>query len=210
MPRDYLALIADATHSRALPEARRAALQTDLRAFTQALNRRWSTTLAARFAVTRGDEIEALLVPPAPLWALVHTLRAAFPDVDWVVACGRGPIATPLARTAPEVDGPCFHAARAALDTAKRERWLLAFRGFARDFELNGFAAYYSALYRTWTARQRRLAHTLRGSPPLQARRVGSPASVAGASARSHMRRRMAWPLVEVGDRIFGTLMEAS
>jgi hypothetical protein len=205
MATQYVALLADAARSRDLPGARRAALQTDLRAAARAFTRRWKPVIAAGFALTRGDEIEVLLTTPRAVWDIAHHVRRAFPAVDWVLACGFGPIATPLAPTAPEVDGPCFHAARAALEEAKRRRLVFAFQGFAQDADLNGFAAYYSALYWTWTDRQRRLAHELRspGGPP-------PPAPGRAPSALSHMRRRMAWPLVAAGDRIFQTLLEAS
>ena len=203
----YVALLADAARSRDLSGTRRAALQTSLRTAPRVFNRRWKSVVAAGFALTRGDEIEVLLTGPRSVWDIAHHLRHAFPDVDWVFGCGSGPIATPLAPTAPEVDGPCFHAARAALDEAKRRRLVLAFQGFPRDADLNGFAAYYSALYWTWTGRQRRLALELRAPdkpppPPRGPKRV--------PSALSHMRRRMAWPLVAAGDRMFQTLLEAS
>jgi hypothetical protein len=205
----YVALLADAAGSRALPADRRATLQAALRDATHALNRRWKPVIAARFALTRGDELEGLLTSPGAVWDIVHALRAAFPDVDWVVACGAGTLSTALAPTAPEVDGPCFHAARAALDAAKQHRRVLAFGGFARDAELDGLAAYYSALYWTWTGRQRRLALALRAPPtaltgtPTGKRQLPTP------SAQSHMRRRMAWPMVEAGDGILRTLLAA-
>jgi len=207
----YVALVADAAGSRTLAPARRASLQADLRGATQSLNRRWRTALAARFALTRGDELEGLLVTPGPVWDIVNAIRSAFPGVDWIVACGAGTLSTALAPTAPEVDGACFHAARAALDAAKRDRRVLAFRGFARDAELNGLAGYYSALYWTWTERQRHLAFALRCPEP-GLNRPDAPGGRApeAQSARSHMRRRMAWPLVVEGDRILRTLLEDS
>jgi hypothetical protein len=201
-PRTYVAVIADVVGSRDLAPARRTRLQAALRAQLAAWNRRpaWRAHRAARFAVTAGDEVQGLLTPGAPLWSITHVLRAALPDVDWIVAWGRGPIATALAPTAPEIDGPCFHAARAALDAAKAERLVLAFGGF-RDERLPAFAAYYSALYWSWTRRQRRAAHAWRSPDQPDAERTVP-------SARSHLRRRMAWPLVETGDRMFQALLE--
>src|SRR2546430_16185252 len=130
MSKRYAALIADATASRLLPPARRARLQADARAAAQQLNRRYARVLAARFAVTLGDELQCLLAGPEPLWEIAHQIRARLPAVDWIVACGLGAISTPLAPTAPEIDGPCFHQARAALDRAKRLRLVFAFGGF--------------------------------------------------------------------------------
>src|SRR5256885_8110108 len=131
MSKSYIALIADAIASRELPAATRARLQADARAAVKDLNRRYRGVLAARFAVTLGDELQCLLPTPQPVWELAHDLRARLPTVDWVVACGRGPITTPLAPTAPEMDGPCFHEAPAAMDRAKRPRQGVTLGGLA-------------------------------------------------------------------------------
>jgi SatD family protein len=203
MSKSYIALIADAVASRELPAATRARLQADARAAVTGLNQRYRRVLAARFAVTLGDELQCLLATPQPVWDIAHDVRARLPAVDWVVACGHGTITTPLARTAPEVDGPCFHEARAAMDRAKRRRQVFAFGGFAAALE--PLATYYSALYWSWTPRQRRTAILLR---------LGDPAAAAvqlkvDRSAISHLARRMAWPLVAAGDKMFRALLEA-
>src|SRR6266568_837958 len=70
----YVAAIADATASRLLPPARRARLQAELRAALPDLNRRYRRALAARFAVTLGDELQGLLTRPAPV---LHVARSA-------------------------------------------------------------------------------------------------------------------------------------
>jgi hypothetical protein len=209
MSRPFVAVIADAGGSRQLAPPRRARLQRDLAGALAAFNRHrpWRAELAARFAVTRGDEVEALLRSPRLVWAATHELRRAVPDVDWVIAAGRGPVTTPLAPTALEVDGPCFHHARAALEAAKQERRVIAFRGFDADRALAGWAAYYSALYWSWTGRQRQAAHEFRVVDPAVWRARAAPRRV-GPSALSHLRRRMAWPLVAAGDTMFRALLE--
>ena len=205
MATNYVACIADAVGSRALAPKARARLQADLRGAVRDFNARYRKSLAARFAVTLGDELQALFTGPGAIWDLSHDLRHEFPHVDWVIAWGRGGLTTPLHRgaAAPELDGPCFHAARAALDRAKRRRQVLAFEGFHPL--LDAFAQYYSALYWSWTPRQRRAANELRtrGESLLQlADRLGIV-----PSALSHLRRRMAWTLVAAGDRVFQELI---
>jgi hypothetical protein len=202
MSKSYIALIADAIASRELPQAARARLQADARAAVKELNQRYRRVLAARFAVTLGDELQCLLPTPRAVWDLAHDVRARLSSVDWVVACGRGTITTPLASTAPEMDGPCFHEARAAMERAKRQRQVFAFGGFAPALE--PLASYYSALYWSWTPRQRRTATLLR---------LGDQAAAAARldvdrSAISHLARRMAWPLVAAGDKMFRALLE--
>src|SRR5438046_8907076 len=108
MSKAYIALIADAIASRELPPAARARLQADARTAVKHLNQRYRRVLAARFAVTLGDELQCLLPTPQPVWDVAHDLRARLPSVDWVVACGRGPITTPLAPTAPRSTAPAF------------------------------------------------------------------------------------------------------
>jgi hypothetical protein len=197
MATNYVALLGDAVASRRLAPAARARLQTGLRDSLQVVNRRWRRVIAARFAVTLGDQFQGLLTGPDAFWEITHWLRVALPQVDWVMAGGRGPIHTPMARTAPEVDGPCFHRAREALETARPRRLVLAFEGGSRD--LKGFAEYYSALYWGWTPRQRRTASVLRTMTAAAA----AGALGVGRSAVSHLARRMAWRLVAAGDDVF-------
>ncbi len=208
MTTHYIALIADVAASRALPAPARARLQARVRAVARELNARYRAHLAARFAVTLGDELQGLFktATPPPVWEVSHRLRFAIPDVDWVVACGRGALSTPLRRdaTAPELDGPCFHAARAALEQAKRHRLVLAFEGF--DPSLAACADYYSALYWGWTRRQRAVATAQRVWREAHLDELAKRLKV-GPSAISHLRRRMAWPLVAAGDRVFQELL---
>jgi hypothetical protein len=205
---NYVAVLADVVNSRALPPRHRARLQAQLhtRLRTELNQRRaWRPGIAAGFAIARGDEIEGLLTGASLVWDIAHWLRRAFADVDWIIACARGPISTALATTALEVDGPCFHAARAALEEAKGERRVFTFRGFSPP--VDALAAYYSALYWSWTPRQRRQASMLRwrdAAGDTRGDRKVHPTAV------SHMKRRMAWPLVAAGDMMFrAAILEA-
>src|SRR5256714_808771 len=204
MSKRYLALIADATASRLLPPARRARLQADARAAVQQLNRRYARAPAPPSPAPGGGGRRCRRRTPARLGKTAPQPRARPPAVDWVVGCGLGAISTPLAPTAPEIDGPCFHQARAALDRAKRLRLVFTFGGFPSG--VDPLADYYGALYWSWTPRQRRAATLLR---------LGDPAAAAAAlpidrSAVSHLARRMAWPLVAAGDKMFRTLLETA
>jgi hypothetical protein len=203
---NYVAVLADVIGSRALPPRARARLQTQLHTRLKELNkhRAWRSGLAAGFAVARGDEFEGLLRDASHLWDITHWLRHTLADVDWIIACARGPISTALASTALEVDGPCFHAARAALEEAKGRRQVFTLRNFGPA--VDGWSSYYSALYWSWTPRQRRQAAMLRlnaaGMPQADPLKVHP-------TAISHMKRRMAWPLVAEGDRMFGAAIVA-
>src|SRR5258708_36592108 len=102
----YIALIADATASRRLPPRGRARLQAEARAALGELNRRYRPVLAARFAVTLGDELQGLLTTTRAVWDITHQIRARLPAVDWAVAWGRGPLTPPPARPAPAPAAP--------------------------------------------------------------------------------------------------------
>lgn len=202
----YVAFIADLAASRALPARSRAGLQASVRTAARDFNLRFRRHRAARFAVTLGDELQGLFTSADPVWEVSHALRLRFPGVDWVVACGRGALSTPVHRavTAPELDGPCFHAARHALEHAKRLGLVLAFEGF--DPALTACASYYSALYRSWTPRQRAVAAAQRATRGARLDELARLLRV-GPSAVSHVRRRMAWPLVAAGDSVFQELL---
>jgi SatD family protein len=202
----YVAFIADLAASRTLPARSRAGLQARVRTAARDFNLRFRRHRAARFAVTLGDELQGLFTSADPVWEVSHALRLRFPGVDWVVASGRGALSTPLHRgvTAPELDGPCFHAARHALEHAKRLGLVLAFEGF--DPALTACAGYYSALYRSWTPRQRAVAAAQRATRGARLDELARLLRV-GPSAVSHVRRRMAWPLVAAGDSVFQELL---
>jgi hypothetical protein len=199
----YVAVLADAVGSRRLAAPARQALQQQLRAALTTANRKWRKTISARFAITLGDQLEGLLTLEAPLWDIVHYLRAELVG-DWIIACGRGPLSTAPGPSVIELDGPCFHEAREALERAKQQRLVLAFGGY--DAVANAFGAYYSALYWTWTSRQRQAAALLRTMEPAAvAERLG-----VDRSAISHLTRRISWRQVEAGDAAFRKYLETA
>jgi hypothetical protein len=193
----FVALMGDVISSRELAGARRSKLQKALRASMTEVNARWKGAIAAGFAVTGGDQFQGLLKSAADVWDITHWLRDRLREVDWTVACAKGTISTALAPWAPEVDGPCFHLASQALQDAKKQRLLFGFP--PAEPILQGLADYYSALYWTWTSRQREVATLLR---------VHSQLGVAeqlnkSPSAVSHLAGRIEWKSVRAGDEVF-------
>ncbi|HEX6988880.1 MAG TPA: SatD family protein [Bacillota bacterium] len=115
----YWAVIGDIVHSRALKD--RAAWQQRLEAVLVEADQRFAAGLAAGWTLTLGDEFQALYrapdaIPPAVEWLLgaLHPARLRF-------GVGHGTLATELKPRAVGMDGPVFHAARLALDHAKRK-----------------------------------------------------------------------------------------
>ncbi len=124
-PRLYVAVIGDLVDSRLLRD--RAGVQAKLGAALDELNHRFDGVIASRFLITIGDEFQGLLWPSAALdalwWAYVRLMHM---EVETRFGFGVGPLSTPLRPEAIGMDGPCFHAARAAVDRAKAEKRLFS------------------------------------------------------------------------------------
>ncbi|MEL7058582.1 MAG: SatD family protein [Acidobacteriota bacterium] len=115
----YVAVIADLVRSRRLPD--RASVQERLEATLAELNDEFSSQIASDFIVTLGDEFQGLLEIECPFetvwWAYQRRMRTV---VTTRFSFGIGTLETGLKPTALGMDGPCFHAARAGLDEAKK------------------------------------------------------------------------------------------
>jgi hypothetical protein len=153
-PRGYLAIIADIRGSRRLPD--RQAVQDRLRTTLADLEQRFAADLAAGFAITTGDEFQVLLHDPAAGVPVVVACDEALTGLPLRFGLGWGPLATRLEARAVGMDGPCFHAARAAIDHAAAEDRWLAVRGLDPTAEaaLDGIFALLGAIRAGWTTKQ--------------------------------------------------------
>lgn len=156
----YLAVIGDLRRSRALTA--RAAVQQRLETGLARVNRVLADELSAAFVVTLGDEFQGLLRRPEAAMPALALLEEELADLPVRYAFGWGALATRLRPEAVGMDGPCFHAARAALDLAKREQRWVAVRGFGErhDAVLNGILRLLGEVRTRWTRTQ---AATVRG-----------------------------------------------
>src|SRR5713226_7817128 len=137
-----VALIADVVRSRKIQADDRAVLQETLHSATTVLNRRYRQTLLSRFAVTTGDEFQALFSTATPLPDVIWELEQRLP-VRVRLGIGLGTLTTKLQRDAIGMDGPAWHNARDAIVDAKTHHRLGGvFKGFGDrpDVVLNGFA----------------------------------------------------------------------
>lgn len=115
----YWAVIGDIVHSRALKD--RAAWQRRLEAVLSEADQRFGAGLAAGWTLTLGDEFQALYRAPDAIPPAIEWLLGALDPVRLRFGVGRGTLATELKPRAVGMDGPVFHAARKALDHAKRK-----------------------------------------------------------------------------------------
>jgi hypothetical protein len=160
----YIAVIADMVRSRDVPAARRRLLQKRFTGLVAILNQEYRKAIAAGFVITLGDEFQGLLNSAALIPDLVWRLEQDFPERELRVGIGLGTLNTPIQKVALNIDGPALHAAREAIEQAKRTKTLGGvFRGFSElDDILNGIARLLWFHRSHWTDSQRKIATLLR------------------------------------------------
>jgi len=152
----HLALIGDVRGSRAHPD--RAALQRRLKEALETANR--EHTPSVPLAITAGDEFQGLLAPERAGLAvdLLVELGERLHPVELAFGLGWGTLATPRGATTSvsELDGPCFHRARNALDRAKTDSTWAALEGFgpALDGLVTGTFGLMAVIRGGWTGKQ--------------------------------------------------------
>lgn len=152
----FLAIIGDVRGSRRHPD--RAALQTRLRETLASVNATYDPAVA--LAITAGDEFQGLLVGAQADLAVdtvVEVTEGMYPT-ELAFGLGWGPLATPLEAAAgvSELDGPCFHRAREALERAKTEAAWVALRGAGPGLDglVSGTFGLMAAIRGGWTDKQ--------------------------------------------------------
>ncbi len=128
----HLALIGDLISSRQLSE--RADVQRALMAFLEQCNRSFAPFLHSPFRITLGDEFQGLAGTGFPLEEFVLRLNAALrPRARARLGMGLGTLATHPGPVVGDLDGPCFHSARDAVNEARQRQALLAVRSATGD-----------------------------------------------------------------------------
>ncbi len=159
----YIAVIGDVKASRSAAD--RPGLQAALEAGIRSVNRAMASELAARFAVTLGDEFQGLISEPRSLMRALNLLEGALDGVAVRFAAGLGGVSTALKDEAIGMDGPCFHEARAAIEKGKRERRWVTVAGFGSDDDvLNALFGLMGGVRAGWTRIQAETVRSARGS----------------------------------------------
>jgi len=164
MERQFVGLIGDVVGSRRLGASARDDLQGQIRRSLEEINERFSSSVAAKFLITIGDEFQGLLQDSAVLPELIRALEMGLPNTVLRLGIGRGAIHTGPAEYAIGMDGPAWHAAREALTQARAGRRLGGvFMGFgeSEDRILNGFARVLHHIRSRLTEKQRELLEAL-------------------------------------------------
>jgi hypothetical protein len=148
-------LTADIIASRDHP--RRAELQERVEAALRDANQRFGGELLVPLTITLGDEWQGLTRSVAGAARLDFSLRQALHPLAIASGIGAGAVATPLRRRSSQMDGPCFHRSRSAIDAAKQERGAATvFRtdNAPRDTAANALCLLLHAVSGQWTERQ--------------------------------------------------------
>jgi hypothetical protein len=109
----------DIVRSRELAPDQRDTLQRQVAELLVRWNATYDDALLAGFMISLGDECQGLLATPSVLPALMWDLEDSIPDVGFRWGIGYGEIHTQLDPTVTAMDGPAFHNARHAIETAK-------------------------------------------------------------------------------------------
>jgi hypothetical protein len=160
----YCAITGDLVGSKALAPTDRVHAQRATLAVLEALDAEWARAFVRPLIVTAGDEVQGLLRDPAPVPEILRRLtdRLDALEVPSAIAfgVGFGPLSTgelSEAARVEELDGPCFHRAREALQRAKRAKLWVVHEGLGEveDLVLDSLFELMGAIRSGWTPTQK-------------------------------------------------------
>ena len=160
----FVALIGDIRGSREL-EDRREAQQEFKRVVTSLNEHIPDRSIASRFTVTTGDEFQALLTDASDAIEAAVSASDRFHPKRLRFGIGRGGLETEVnPNQAIGMDGPCFHQARDAIDSARTDGAWLRVAGWSDDFDRHSNAMFdlVQCVREDWTDRQAQFALALK------------------------------------------------
>ena len=160
----FVALIGDIRGSRELEDRREA--QEEFRRVVDSLNDHTPDgSIASRFTVTTGDEFQALLTDAADAVEAAVSASDRFHPTRLRFGIGRGELDTKVnPNQAIGMDGPCFHRAREAINSAKNDETWIHVRGWSNvlDSQINSMFDLVQCVREDWTDRQAQFALALK------------------------------------------------
>lgn len=159
--KQYCVIIGDIRKSREL--GNRGQVQEDFQRALDAINAEFAEHITAKFIITIGDEFQGVLTSLEKSYDVCVRVEDLLHPVRFAFGIGFGEITTALNDIALGMDGPAFHRARQALETAKRDgRWIIydtALETF--DTLANALLALLHNVRESWTDRQREIVFLL-------------------------------------------------
>ena len=161
----FVALIGDIRGSRELEDRQEA--QHEFKRVVDSLNEHIpASSIASRFTVTTGDEFQVLLTDAANAVEAAVSASDRFHPARLRFGIGRGELDTEVnPNQAIGMDGPCFHRAREAIDSARQDGAWVRVAGWSDDLDrhINSMFDLVQCVREDWTDRQAQFALALKG-----------------------------------------------
>ncbi len=203
-PLQGAALIADVVESRDLAD--RAEFQRRLLDALSTVNADLGEdVLAAPLALTAGDEFQGFFRRPEGVVPAVVALADVLRPARLVYGLGWGALSTDPSPRVAEMDGPCFHRARQALEATRAVGGWVTASGFgaAADPTVTALFRLLDAVRSRWTDKQALYAREVRGRLQKQvAREHGVSPSVVSESLKA-----AAFDAVREGERALASFL---
>jgi len=160
----YVALIGDIRGSRELENRNEA--QNKFKQVVNSLNDHISTDyIVSQFTVTTGDEFQVLLTDAANAVEAAVSASDQLHPIRLRFGIGRGGLDTEInPNQAIGMDGPCFHRARAAINSAEKDEAWVRVNGWSEviDRHINSMFDLVQCVREDWTDRQAQFARSLK------------------------------------------------
>lgn len=160
---EFVALIGDIRGSRTLDDRKEA--QTEFKNVVGALNAQIPDhAIASEFTVTTGDEFQGLLTSATAAVDAAVSASDQFHPARLRFGIGRGGLDTEVnPDQAIGMDGPCFHRAREAIDSAKNDGVWIRVGGWSKELtsHVNSMFDLVRCVREDWTDRQAQFALAL-------------------------------------------------
>lgn len=159
----FVALIGDIRGSRELED--RKEVQKEFKRVVDSLNDHIpESSIASRFTVTTGDEFQVLLTDATDAVEAAVSASDRFHPARLRFGIGRGELDTEVnPAQAIGMDGPCFHRAREAINSAQKDGAWLRVSGWPKDLDrrINSMFDLVQCVREDWTDRQAQFALAL-------------------------------------------------
>lgn len=205
----YVALIGDIRGSREVDD--RNEVQTAFKAVVSSLNEQIPAgSIASQFTVTTGDEFQVLLTDAADAVDAAVAASDRFHPARLRFGIGSGELETELnPNQAIGMDGPCFHRAREAINSAETDAAWLRVAGWSNELDghVNAMADLVQCVREDWTDRQAQFAVALQeeGSQKRVAERYDvSKSTVSESLSAGHVQE------VRAAETTLGELLQAN
>jgi hypothetical protein len=160
----FVALIGDIRGSRELENRKK--VQKEFKRVVASLNDHVPDgSIASRFTVTTGDEFQVLLTDATGAVEAAVSASDRFHPARLRFGIGRGGLDTEVnPNQAIGMDGPCFHRAREAVDSARNDGAWLRVSGWPKNLDehINSMFDLVQCVREDWTDRQAQLALALK------------------------------------------------